>query len=84
MLWRETGRTLKVVGVDARVLTAIPLWGVYATWTTFGLVIFFFVFFFVLNQLGYTFPNAMRRLRVLVLFGNRRPAMPFWRKREWR
>lgn len=84
MMWRETGRTAKVVGIDARVMFSFILFFVHISMWTFAIVIATIVFFFVLAQFGYTFPNALRRARVLLLFGNRRPAIPFWRRQQWR
>lgn len=84
MMWRETGRTAKFVIVDARAALPIVLFAVDASWFNLGLIVFSFVFFTVLAQFGYTFPNAMRRLRVIMLFGKRRPAVPFWRRQKWR
>jgi intracellular multiplication protein IcmT len=84
MMWRETGRTTTVLGIDARVMLSFVVFMLHWSWTTLWVVLATLAFFMVLNQFGYTFPNAMRRARVLLLFGRRRPAMPFWRRTEWR
>lgn len=84
MMWRETGRTAKVFMVDARAMISLAAFMVHISWMTFYFVIATLLFFFILNQFGYTLPNALRRVRVLLLFGKTRPAIPFWRRQRWK
>lgn len=84
MLWRETGRIAKVFGIDARVMILFLLFMVHVSMWTALLVLGSVLFFAVLAQFGYTFPNALRRLKVVLFFGNRRAAVPFWRKNKWK
>ena len=84
MMWRETGRTAKVAGFDSRVMLSFVLFAVHMSMWTLYLVFATLIFFTILSQFGYTLPNALRRMRVLVLFGKTRPAIPFWRRQQWR
>lgn len=72
--WRDTGRSLRFFGVDGRALFLLfiliyhpRLW----TLVLFGLGLASLV---LLERMGYTVPNALRRLRVLVV-GRRRAAV---------
>ncbi len=84
MMWRETGRTAKFFILDARVSVTFLIFFFHWSWYTFGLAVSTATLFVILNKFGYSFPNAMRRLKVFLFFGRRRPSLPFWRKMFWR
>lgn len=84
MMWRETGRTPKFFVVDARIMFVIIPFLLHISLWTLYLMISAIIFFFILAQVGYTVPNAWRRLRVLLLFGKTRYAVPFWKRVAWK
>jgi len=70
--WRDTMRTVRFLGFDARVGILFPVWLVYLRWSTIIIsFIVFYAFKFFENR-GLTFPAALRALRVWIL-GNDRP-----------
>jgi intracellular multiplication protein IcmT len=84
MMWRETGRDPSILGIDVRAILPFLVWAIWATTWMFAICVFIFLFFIVIKFFGYSIPVALRRLRVLLLFGKRRNAIPFWRRIEWR
>lgn len=72
--WRDTMRTVRFMGFDARVAFLIPVWLVYLRTSTIILsFIVFYVFKFLENK-GLTFPAALRALRVWII-GRERPGL---------
>lgn len=72
-MWRDTGRPVKVLILDAR--ACFPLvFVVYWCWTTFFIAVSGILFFAVINWAGLTAPTTLRTLRRL-LIGSLRPAV---------
>lgn len=70
--WRDTMRTVRFMGFDARVAFLVPLWLIYLRWSTIILSFLVFYTFKFLENKGLTFPAALRALRCWVL-GSDRP-----------
>lgn len=70
--WRDTMRTIRFMGFDARVAFLVPVWLVYLRWSTIILSFMVFYTFKFLENRGLTFPAALRALRCWVL-GRERP-----------
>jgi len=70
--WRDTMRTIRFMGFDARVAFLVPVWLVYLRWSTIILSFLVFYTFKFLENKGLTFPSALRALRCWVL-GRERP-----------
>ncbi len=70
--WRDTMRTVRFMGFDARVSFLVPVWLVYLRWSTIILSFIVFYTFKFLENKGLTFPAALRALRCWVL-GRARP-----------
>ncbi len=70
--WRDTMRTIRFVGFDARVSFLIPVWLVYLRTSTIILTIIVFYIFRTLEKKGLTFPAALRALRVWLIGNERR------------
>ena len=84
MKWRETGRTVKVVWLDARaILLPCLILIMYLRLWTITAAILWIVAFVAMQFYGYSMPNFLRRMRVLLFFGRRRSATPFWKKNKW-
>lgn len=74
MQWRDTGRQVRFLGfVDGRAAALLMLMIYHISWWTFGIAVGGIVALTLLERKGYTLPNAMRRLRVL-LVGPVRPS----------
>lgn len=72
--WRDTGRQVRFMGVvDGRAAFLLMLMIYHISWWTFSLAIGGIIVLVLLERKGYTIPNALRRLRVL-LIGPVRPA----------
>lgn len=72
--WRDTMRTIRFLGFDARVAFLIPVWLVYLRWSTIILSFMVFYAFKALENRGLTFPAALRSLRGWMT-GRDRPAV---------
>lgn len=70
--WRDTMRTIRFLGFDARVAFLIPVWLLYLRWSTLILSFLIFYIFKFLENKGLTFPAAIRALRCWVI-GRDRP-----------
>ncbi len=70
--WRNTMRTMRFLGFDARAAMPLPLLLVYARLSTLILTIVFLVAFWYLEKKGLTFPAALRSIRAWVV-GKERP-----------
>lgn len=73
--WRDTMRTIRFLGFDARVAFLIPVWLVYLRWSTIILSFIVFYIFKFLENKGLTFPAALRNLRSWII-GRARPGLP--------
>lgn len=66
LLWRDTGRTVRFLGVDGRVAFGFVLVLLHISLWTLGLSILLVVAFGLLERFDYTLPNAARKLRVMI------------------
>ncbi len=78
-MWRNSGRRVKFWIFDAYLLVSFLLlmlsWSVYML----GFVVVSLVFFYTLEYKGYTLPNALRKIQVL-LSGNVKRGVHWWRR----
>lgn len=72
--WRETGRSLRFFGVDGRALALLVILVYHPRLWTLVLFAVGVAALVILERMGYSVPNALRRIRVLIV-GNRRPAV---------
>ena len=72
--WRDSMRTIRFLGFDARVAFLIPVWLLYLRWSTVILSFLVFYLFKFLENKGLTFPSAIRSLRSW-LVGRERPSI---------
>ncbi len=72
--WRDTMRTIRFMGFDARVAFLIPVWLIYLRWSTIILSFAVFYTFKFLENKGLTFPSAIRALRSWMV-GRDRPGL---------
>lgn len=72
--WRDTGRQVRFLGiVDGRAAAFLIIMIYHISWWTFALAVLGVAVLVILERKGYSIPNALRRLRVLLL-GPSRPA----------
>lgn len=80
-LWRDTMRTMRFFGIDARATAPMLLFLMVMRVETFLFAVVSAVGFTFLERKGLTFPAAIRAVRCWVA-GDIRPAVPWWRKRR--
>ncbi|MBO1360159.1 IcmT/TraK family protein [Acetobacter sacchari] len=81
-MWRGTGLPVRVFILDARSCLPILLAVVDWSWTTLIIGLVSTVFFGVISFFGLTMPAALRAARRW-LVGNRRTALPTWKRRRF-
>lgn len=83
MLWRDTGKVVRFLGVDGRAAFGVGLVIVHISILTVILAISIIIFFGILERFSYTIPNAFRKVRS-VLAGKVRRAVHPRRTRGYR
>ena len=81
--WRETGRHIKIGPLDGRLIIFIVLWLLFPSKFLFILIILAITFFYGLEYIGYTLPNAIRRFKVLVS-GKHKNGVHYWRQHKFK
>lgn len=78
MIGRNSGKRVKFFIFDAYL--GVSLFLLMLSWSLYmlGFVIISMIFFYVLEYKGYTLPNALRKIHV-VLSGKVKKAVPWWR-----
>lgn len=82
-VWRECGRQVKVGPLDGRLMLFVVLLLLFPSKFLFLLTIAAMLFFYGLEYIGYTLPNAFRKIFV-VLAGKRRNGVHYWRQGKFR
>lgn len=80
-MWRFTGKPVQLLIFDARACVPLLAFVVYWSWTTFYIAVIGTLFFGTISWFGLTLPAVIRVVRRW-LVGNRRPAVPAWRRRR--
>lgn len=74
-MWRDNGRTVRIAGVDWRAAALVMLAVYHISLWTFLIALSGVAVLVVIERwMGYTVPNALRRLNILML-GPVRPSM---------
>jgi hypothetical protein len=81
--WRETGRQVKVGPLDGRLMIFVILLLLFPGKIILALTIIAMAFFYVLEYMGYTLPNAYRKLSALIS-GKKRNGVHYWRQHKFR
>ena len=81
-MWRNTMLPIRIYVADARALIPLMVVLVHVRLWTFYVALAGIVVFAVLEWLGLTFPAAVRTARRWIV-GNRRAAIPTWKKRRF-
>jgi intracellular multiplication protein IcmT len=81
-MWRNTMLPIRIYVADARALIPLMVVLVHVRLWTFYVALAGIVVFAVLEWLGLTFPAAVRTARRWIV-GNRRSAIPTWKKRRF-
>ena len=81
-MWRDTGRPVKLVFLDARACLPLLVFVVYWSWPTFYIAATGVIFFSVISWAGLTVPSTLRMIR-RGLVGPYRPAIPAWKRRRF-
>ena len=62
-MWRDTGRPVKLVFLDARACLPLLVFVVYWSWPTFYIAATGVIFFSVISWAGLTVPSTLRMIR---------------------
>lgn len=81
--WRETGRQVKVGPLDGRLMIFVVLLMLFPGLILLFLTLSAMIFFYVLEYMGYTLPNAYRKLSALIS-GKKRNGVHYWRQHKFR
>jgi intracellular multiplication protein IcmT len=81
-MWRDTGRPVRVVFLDARACLPALVYVVYWSWPTFYVAMTGVTIFSVISWAGLTVPSALRMVR-RAFVGPYRPAVPAWSRRRF-
>lgn len=81
--WRETGRQVKVGPLDGRLMIFVVILPMFPSMYLLMLTIAAMLFFYALEYVGYTMPNALRKIHT-VIAGKKRAAIHYWRQNKFR
>ncbi len=81
-MWRDTGRPVRVVFLDARACLPALVYVVYWSWPTFYIAMTGVTIFSVISWAGLTVPSALRMVR-RAFVRPYRPAVPAWSRRRF-
>lgn len=81
--WRETGRQVKVGPLDGRLMLFIVLLMLFPSMILLYLTLAAMGFFYGLEYIGYTLPNAFRKCMVFIA-GKHRNGVHYWRQHKFK
>lgn len=81
--WRETGRQVKVGPLDGRLMLFFVVLLLFPSFMLLGLCFLAIIFFYALEYIGYTLPNAFRKIST-VIAGKKRNGVHYWRQNKFR
>lgn len=81
--WRETGRQVKIGPLDGRLMLFVVLLMLFPSKILLLLTFVAMGFFYGLEYIGYTLPNAWRRIMVSIA-GRHRNGVHYWRQRKFK
>jgi len=79
--WRDSARTAKFFGIDARAAFPFLLFLIHMRWWTFFICLFTTAFFGILNKFGFSPPVFLRWLKVF-FGGKQRLVRSWWTPRD--
>lgn len=81
--WRDTGRQVKVGPLDGRLMLFVVLLMLFPSMWLLILTLSAMGFFYGLEYIGYTLPNAFRKC-LAVIAGKKRNGVHYWRQNKFR
>ncbi len=81
--WRESGRQVKVGPLDGRLMIFVVLLALFPSKILLFITIAAMLFFYALEYIGYTMPNALRKMHSLIA-GKKRNGVHYWRQNKFR
>ena len=81
--WRETGRQVKVGPLDGRLMLFFVLLLLFPSFMLLYIALTAMLFFYVLEYIGYTLPNAFRKIMTIIA-GRKRNGVHYWRQNKFR
>lgn len=82
-IYRETGRQVKVGPLDGRLMLFVILLVLFPSMFLLYCWLASMAFFIYLDYIGYTLPNAKRKIQVIIA-GKKRYATHYWRQKRFR
>lgn len=80
-MWRNTGKPVLLLVLDARACVPLLAIIVYWSWPTFWIALIGTAFFGTISWAGLTVPAVLRLVRRWIV-GRVRPAVPAWARRR--
>jgi hypothetical protein len=80
--WRDSGRMVLVGPFDGRLTIFLVLLLLFPGLKMLGLSLFAMLFFYILQYMGYTLPNAYRKI-LIVISGKTKNGVHYWRQRRF-
>lgn len=81
--WRDTGRQVKVGPLDGRLMLSVVLFLLFPSFNLFYFLISSMLFFYGLQYMGYTLPNAIRKFKTIIA-GKHRNGVHYWRQHRFK
>ena len=81
--WRETGRQVKVGPLDGRLMIFFVLFLLFPSFMLLYIALSAIAFFYMLEYIGYTLPNAYRKIMTIIA-GRKRNGVHYWRQNKFR
>lgn len=81
--WRESGRMVKFFIFDGRLMIFILLCIMFPKLYLFILTLIAMLFFYFLEYIGYTLPNAIRKI-LIIISGKKKNGVHYWRQLNYK
>lgn len=81
--WRESGRMVKFFIFDGRLMIFILLCIMFPKLYLFIITLIAMIFFYILEYVGYTLPNAIRKI-LIIISGKKKNGVHYWRKSNYK
>lgn len=81
--WRDSGRQVKIGPFDGRLTLFLLVFFLFPGKISLIIAVIAFLVFYGLEYIGYTLPNAMRKIMSLIA-GKRRNGVHYWRQHKFK
>lgn len=82
-VWRESGRQVRFGPLDGRLSVFIVIIMLFPSKYMLAVLLAVMVFFYYLEYIGYTLPNAFRKIK-MEISGKKKNGVHYWRQNKFR